>query len=107
MRIEVLYFQGCPNHEPAFETVLSAVKELAVEATIERVEVGTEAEAVAKRFLGSPSVRIDGRDIEAQDDPDLPYSLRCRRYQTGDGFSGCPPTDMVKQAIRLAVQGHA
>jgi len=107
MRIEVLYFEGCPNHEPAFETVLGVVKELAVEATIERVQVPTDAEAIAKRFLGSPSVRVDGQDIEIRDDAEGPYSLRCRRYQTPEGITGSPSKDQIKSAILTAMRGHA
>lgn len=106
MRIEVLYFDGCPNYEPTHASVLAAVKELAVEATIASVKVESDAEAVARRFLGSPSVRIDGEDIEGQIESDVPYSLRCRRYPTTEGFQGHPPKDIIVGAIRKATRAN-
>ena len=64
MKIEVLYFEGCPNHPPAVELAKSVVAELGVGALVEQVEVKTEADAKRLRFFGSPTVQVDGVDIE-------------------------------------------
>ena len=63
-RVEILYFDGCPNHEPARELVEQVAAELGLQAEIELVEVADAETATRLRFLGSPSVRVDGRDVE-------------------------------------------
>ena len=63
-RVEILYFDGCPNHEPARDLVEQVAAELGLQAQIELVEVPDADTATRLRFLGSPSVRVDGRDVE-------------------------------------------
>ena len=63
-RVEILYFEGCPNHEPARALVERLASELRVEPEIELVEVADPEAAVGLRFLGSPTVRVDGVDVE-------------------------------------------
>ncbi len=64
MNIEVLYFEGCPNHLPAIEMVRETLKSLGRQDEIHQVEVHTQADAEAVAFVGSPSIRINGADIE-------------------------------------------
>ena len=59
-RVEILYFEGCPNHEPARALVERIAEQLRLEPKIALVEVGDPESAVELRFLGSPTVRIDG-----------------------------------------------
>ena len=59
MKVEVLYFEGCPNHLPTVEKVREALESDYQSAEIREVEVRTQAEAKSLGFLGSPSVRID------------------------------------------------
>ena len=63
MRIEVLYFEGCPNHEPAVERVQQVLKEEAISAEVLEVKVSDASTAQEFGFLGSPSVRVDGLDV--------------------------------------------
>ena len=63
-RVEILYFEGCPNHERALDVVERVAGELGLQPAIELVAV-PDAEAAGRlRFLGSPTVRVDGRDVE-------------------------------------------
>jgi hypothetical protein len=64
MRIRVLDFKGCPNHEPTLRLLRQVVDEIGVEAELEIIEVRDNEHARELRFLGSPTVLIDGDDIE-------------------------------------------
>ncbi|GAB4323088.1 MAG: hypothetical protein Kow0074_15030 [Candidatus Zixiibacteriota bacterium] len=106
MKIEILYFEGCPNYVQARDAVDAVVKNLGVEATVTPVLVETEADATSQRFLGSPSIRVNGHDIEPGADDEQQFSLRCRRYQADEGMQGFPPESMIRAAI-LAERGKS
>ncbi len=62
--IELLYFDGCPTHEPARHLLRTVVREQAIAATFREIRVTTEAEAQEFKFLGSPTIRVNGKDID-------------------------------------------
>jgi hypothetical protein len=64
MTIEILYVPGCPNHQPAFERLAKVLASESLSAEIRQVAVNTEAEAKALLFPGSPTIRIEGKDVE-------------------------------------------
>lgn len=101
MKIEVLYFEGCPNHEPAVQAVASVLEELGIEAHLESTNVRDEAEATERAFIGSPSIRIDGVDVEPVATPIVPR-LACRIYRTREGIAGVPDRETLKEALRRA-----
>jgi hypothetical protein len=103
--VEVLIFEGCPNAEGTEQMVRDAVKALNTAADIEVVKVVDNEDAVAKRFLGSPSIRINGRDIEVDEDDTTKYSMRCRVYRSGEQSSGVPPKELLLSALAKAA-GH-
>jgi hypothetical protein len=92
-------FDGCPNQEPAEKLIREVVEELGVDADIEIIEVLGNDDAVAKRFLGSPSIRINGRDLESGESQNTECSMRCRRYQSKEGPTGIPPRQMLRNAL--------
>ncbi len=104
MHIEVLTFEGCRNAESARELVRRAVQVEAVDATIEFIEVNTRDVAQQIRFLGSPSVRVDGEDVEPSADSRAEYGLMCRTYRVGSGSFGVPPIAMIRSAIRRGIE---
>lgn len=98
-RIEILYFDGCPGHQ----RMLPQVRRLAAEvgADIELRRVDTPEAAEAERFLGSPTVRVDGRDVEPGAAERSDYGLKCRIYRSAQlGQSAVPPEDWVRAALR-------
>lgn len=99
MDIRVLSFDGCPNARPAIDLVNEVVRELGVKAEAVSVEVRDDAEAARFRFLGSPTVQIDGKDIEAGRRTDAPV-FGCRLYTDRKGRSGVPPRELIIEAIR-------
>ena len=62
--VEVLTFEGCPHAEPALKLVKRVLADSGVGATVRRVDVPDADAAAAQRFLGSPTIRVNGRDIE-------------------------------------------
>lgn len=100
MRIEVLYFKGCPNHEPAVSQIQSALTAEGIEAFVEEVEVLDAATAQEKGFLGSPSIRVDGLDIEPAARNQQAFGFGCRSYSDSEGRrSGLPTLALIRQAL--------
>ena len=64
MKVKIFYFSGCPNHQPTLDRVRQVLKDQHIPAQVVEVEVEDEATARAVKFLGSPSVRINGVDVE-------------------------------------------
>jgi hypothetical protein len=102
MEIELLYFDGCPSHE-AFELRL---RELLAEAGLDVVvgqrRVESDAAAQSERLLGSPTLRVDGVDIDPGAGDHSDYGLKCRLYSTEQGLRGAPPDEWVRDALRHA-----
>ncbi len=101
MKVEVLYLKGCPNHEPAVEQVRKALLGEGLEARVDEVEITDPAMAQEMNFLGSPSVRIDGIDIEPGARGVRTFGFGCRTYSDTEGKrSGLPPLGLIRQAAR-------
>ena len=100
MTIEILYFPDCPNYLPAFEHVQKALQEEHVSAEIKHVAVLNAATATATRFLGSPSVRINGVDVEPSARSGSAPGMCCRTYRAGNGPEGAPSIELIRAAIR-------
>ncbi len=96
--IEILFFDGCPNHEPTLNLAREVLRELGLEAEIREVPVETPEEAQAHRFVGSPTVRVNGRDIEPQARARTDFASSCRMYEGG----GVPPKELLLDALREA-----
>lgn len=96
--IEILYFDGCPNHAPTLDLAREVLGELGLAAEILEVLVETPDEAERERFLGSPSVRVNGRDIEPEAEKRTEFALSCRMYESG----GVPPKALLVEALREA-----
>jgi hypothetical protein len=104
MEVRFLYFGGCPNSEPTFRLLEEALRAEAPDAELERHEVNSEEEAGRSNFLGSPTIQINGLDIEKKRRGDSPY-YGCRIYRTEQGSSGVPTKGMIVDAIREANSG--
>jgi hypothetical protein len=77
---------------------------LRLQPTIDLVEVADPEAAVRLRFLGSPSVRVDGRDVEPGADARNDFALTCRVYRGKQGQSGQPDERWVREALRDAAR---
>jgi hypothetical protein len=105
VRIEVLYFDGCPNHKPAIERAQEVLREEGVSAEVLEVNVSEPSMAQALGFLGSPSVRVNGLDVEPEARGVREYGMMCRTYAVNGRREGLPSRDMLRRAIREAHSG--
>lgn len=103
MRVEILYFEGCPNHAPALEMARRTLDREKIDAEVRSVEVPDEKIAESLRFLGSPSVRVDGVDIEPGREKDSPF-FGCRTYTVGGRTNGVPPEKWLVNALRSGIR---
>jgi hypothetical protein len=100
MKIEVLYFAGCPNHKPAVERVRQVVAEEGVSAEILEVNVSDPSIAENVGFLGSPTIRVNGLDVEPEATRVRAHGMMCRTYVVNGRREGLPSREMLRQAIR-------
>ena len=92
MRIELLYFNSCPSYKQALANIKSALKEKNLQAELKLIAVESEEKAEKVGFQGSPSVRINGKDLEGRDEG---FSFSCRLYMV----NGKPTVAPSKEAI--------
>jgi hypothetical protein len=100
MKIEVFYVSGCPNYQPAVERIQKVLASESLRADIEGIPVGNEVQAKAFGFLGSPTVRVNGTDVE----PNVTNAvgLTCRLYGNSGGV---PSEEMLRMALVKANRG--
>ncbi|MFZ0592168.1 MAG: DUF2703 domain-containing protein [Bryobacteraceae bacterium] len=96
MKIEVLYFAGCPNHLPAVDRVKSVLQQEGLRTEIREIEVEDELTAKALNFFGSPTIRVNGLDVEIEARDITETGFACRRY------SGGLSEEMIRSALREA-----
>ena len=99
MNVEVLWFEGCANHEAAVAMLDEVIARSGREATVTEVYVPDEEAARRRRFPGSPTIRVDGHDIEPGYQDSGVYGLRCRIYRTATGYRGVPDRDWIVKAL--------
>ena len=100
MKVEIFYFADCPHHQPALERVKEVLQQEGVVPDILEVEVPDAETALRLQFLGSPSIRVNGVDIEPSARSAKDFGLMCRTYGDGCCHSGLPSRDMIRSAIR-------
>ena len=101
MEVELLFWEGCPSHPAALADLRAALGD-GVAVRVREVE--TEEQAVAEGFPGSPTIRVDGADVQPPRDREPP-GLTCRVYRLRDGrVSPKPDPDDLRDALRAAME---
>jgi glutaredoxin len=103
VEIKFLYFSGCPHSEKALALVREVLAELHIQDYPRSIEIDNESDALANRFLGSPTIQINGKDIETSRKVDSPL-FGCRIYKTASGLTGVPPKEMILAAVKEALE---
>ena len=99
MTVEFLYWEGCPSHDEARELLEEVLSERGLDAQVQIRHVATREEAVELRFPGSPTIRIDGRDVDPAG-AEEPPALNCRIYYLPDGrVSPIPSREQLEEAL--------
>jgi hypothetical protein len=103
--VELLWWSGCPSWERALAELREEMEAAGLDgASVEVREVASEGAAVREDFVGSPTIRVDGRDVQPPSGE--PAGLTCRIYRLRDGrISPLPDRDDVREALRTAAAG--
>jgi len=97
MKIEILYIAGCPNYSPSLARLRKVLRQEGVSAKLSAIEVKDDAAARALNFIGSPTIRVNGLDIEVEARTLNEPAFACRRYS-----GGAPSEAMIRSALREA-----
>jgi hypothetical protein len=97
MNIEVLYFEGYANYPPIVERLKNVLRQEGLWAEIHEIKVQDECAAKALNFFGSPTIRVNGLDIEADARDMTQTGFACQRY-----WGGLPSEEMIRSALREA-----
>ena len=96
--MELFYWRGCPSYPEAQRLVEEVLARAGVDAAVELREVETDEQAAELQFPGSPTIRIDGRDVDPPG-ADAPPALTCRIYHLPDGRVSPVPTREQIEAV--------
>jgi hypothetical protein len=99
MSIEVLYFDGCLNHEALLPRLRELLAQAGISQEIDLRRITDDEAAQRERFLGSPTVRVNGRDVEPDAEQRTDYGMKCRLYRTSAGLTGQPQEDWLRAAL--------
>ncbi len=98
--VEFLWFSDCPNHEQAHRLLAEVIGEAAPGTPVRDINATDPAVAEAHRFPGSPTIRVDGRDVDPSFTDPGDYTPRCRIYWTSVGPRGVPERAWIEDALR-------
>jgi hypothetical protein len=102
VNVELLYFDGCPNHVALMPHLERLLRSVQVPVNLELRRIPNQTAAQRERFLGSPTVRVDGRDVEPGAEQRDDFGLKCRLYRLPDGLRGAPLDEWVLDAMARA-----
>jgi protein-disulfide isomerase len=104
MKIEVLYVPNCPGHAVALERLREILSAESFQTNVNEVLVQDSAMAQSLRFPGSPTIRVNGHDVEPQNGQTTSFGLMCRLYSDR---SGAPSQQSLRAAIEKALSAEA
>lgn len=104
MRVEFLWFQDCPNHEEARRALRDVLRENGLPEDFEDIDASDPTRAAGLQFAGSPSIRIDGVDVEPGFVEPEEYVPGCRLYRVAGGrLQGTPLREWIAAAVTSAM----
>jgi hypothetical protein len=100
--VELLYVAECPHYRATLGTIERLLEDRAGGAELRVVEIRELESAERLRFLGSPTVRVDGEDVEPGAKERTEYTIACRVYRTDEGVAGEPDERWIRAALDRA-----
>lgn len=100
LTIDFLYTDDCPHCPEALNILKEVLSEEHVEAHISTTLVTNEEEAERLKFLGSPTIRINGQDVEPGIAQRTDYHGHCRLYVYHEQVFDSPPKEMIREALK-------
>ena len=102
VEVKLLYFEDCPSYEELLPTLRELLASEGIKDEVEVRRVETPEEAEFERFLGSPTVRINGEDVDPAASDRHDYGMECRLYRTDQGLVRTPPEEWIRGAVEAA-----
>jgi hypothetical protein len=97
--VELLYIDDCPNHEALLPHLRQLLRAAGTDDEVQLRRIADADAAQRERFIGSPTVRIDGRDVEPGASDRRDFGMTCRLYATGDGLRATPLDEWILNAL--------
>ena len=101
MKIEVFYFASCPTAKDAVANLKAVLEERNLQADIKLIAVETEEKAKEVGFQGSPSIRVNGKDLEGRDEG---FTFSCRMYQEEGKMMPVPSKPFISKRLDVLMQ---
>lgn len=102
MTLELLYLAGCPHHDEAVDLMKSVLEAEGIPNEVQQILIRNREEADAHSFPGSPTVRVNGQDVERISTNPLGIGFACRTYVVDGKLHGVPPRSWLEVAVRAA-----
>jgi hypothetical protein len=100
-KVEFLFFRSCPGHKQALVNLKAALKESKIRADLVLINVTSEAQAAKVAFQGSPSIRVNGKDLDGRNEG---HSYGCRVYQVGGKITSTPTKEFIQERMKELMQ---
>jgi len=104
MKIELLYIPNCPHRAPAAQMLREVLRDMGQPEEVVDTKVSDRAQATAVSFPGSPTIRINGQDVEPGMPESHDHGLSCRTYIVHGKRQGVPQREWIYQAILSAAE---
>ena len=105
--VEVLLFDSCPNADVATSHAREAIARAGLAADLSVVRIDGPDDAIRLRFLGSPTIRVDGVDVDGAADTRTDFGMQCRVYSVDGRLRGAPPIAWIEAALRGVTRGSS
>ncbi len=99
VKVDILFWEGCPSYPKVIDRVKKVLEDLGLDYEIEFIRVESEEDAEKLKFPGSPTIRINGEDIQ-KETANPPYSLSCRLYVIDGKYLPAPTEDYIRRRIK-------
>lgn len=96
-KVEFLYFKSCPGHKQALLNLKAALQDSKINAELVLINVTSEAQAAKVGFQGSPSIRVNGKDLDGRNEG---HSYGCRIYQSAGKITPTPSKEFIREKLR-------
>ena len=100
-KVEFLYFKSCPGHKQALVNLRTVLQESKINADLVLINVTSEAQAARVGFQGSPSIRVNGKDLDGRNEG---HSYGCRIYQIDGKITATPSKEFIQEKLRELVR---
>ena len=95
-KVEFLFFEGCPSYKQALTNLKEVLADSDLEVNLELINIETPGQAEKFGFYGSPTIKIDGTDLEGRSEE---FSYNCRLYDIDGELTGIPTKEYIKEKL--------